>query len=133
MDGLEGDVSKTHVAWTFDNGPDVPSPVTDGNLLYLPTDKGIMWVLETATGKQVYGGKRIRPATYSSSPVLADGKLYISNEEGTTVVVKAGPEFEVLAENHLGEYTLSSPAVSDGQIFLRTDKAVYCVGRRRKR
>ncbi len=130
--GGKGDVSKSHVAWTFDNGPDVPSPVTDGKLLYLPTDKGIMWVVDAKTGKQVYGGKRIRPATYSSSPVLADGKLYISNEEGTTVVLKAGPEFEVLAENHLGEYTLSSPAVSDGQIFLRTDKAVYCVGKRRK-
>ena len=130
--GGRGDVSKTHIAWTFDNGPDVPSPVTDGKLLYLPTDKGIMWVLDAATGKQVYGGKRIRPATYSSSPVVADGKLYISNEEGTTVVLKTGPEFEVLAENHLGEYMLSSPAVSDGQIFLRTDKAVYCVGQRRK-
>jgi hypothetical protein len=46
--------------------------------------------------------------------------------------LKAGPEFEVLAENHMGEYTLSSPAISDGQIFLRTEKAVYCVGKRVK-
>ncbi|MBM3740201.1 MAG: hypothetical protein FJW39_30990 [Acidobacteria bacterium] len=128
--GGKGDVSKSHVAWTFDNGPDVPSPVTDGELLYLPTDKGIMWVLDAKTGQQVYGGKRIRPATYSSSPVLADGKLYIGNEEGTVVVLRAGREFEVLAENALGEYMLSSPAISDGQIFLRTDKAVYCIGRR---
>lgn len=74
----------------------------------------------------------MRPAIYSSSPVLADGRVYMSNEEGTTVVLKAGPEFEVLAENDLGEYTLSSPAISDGQIFLRTEKAVYCIGQRRK-
>lgn len=130
--GGKGDVSQSHVAWSFDNGPDVPSPVTDGKILYVPTDKGIVWALDAKTGKQVYGGKRMRPAIYSSSPVLADGRLYMSNEEGTTVVLKAGPEFEVLAENDLGEYTLSSPAISDGQIFLRTEKAVYCIGQRRK-
>lgn len=130
--GGKGDVSQSHVAWSFDNGPDVPSPVTDGKILYVPTDKGIVWALDAKSGKQVYGGKRMRPAIYSSSPVLADGRIYMSNEEGTTVVLKAGPEFEVLAENDLGEYTLSSPAISDGQIFLRTEKAVYCVGQRRK-
>jgi len=54
----------------------------------------------------------------------------MSNEEGTTVVLKAGPTFEVLAENKLDEYTLASPAVSDGQIFLRTTNALYCVGKR---
>lgn len=130
--GGKGDVTQSHVAWSFDNGPDVPSPVTDGKILYVPTDKGIVWALDAKTGKQVYGGKRMRPAIYSSSPVLADGRVYMSIEEGTTVVLKAGPEFEVLAENDLGEYTLSSPAISDGQIFLRTEKAVYCIGQRRK-
>jgi outer membrane protein assembly factor BamB len=128
--GGKGDISRSHVAWTFDNGPDVPSPVSDGSIIYLPTDKGIVWALDARTGRQIYGGKRIRPAIYSSSPVLADGRIYMSNEEGTTVVIKAGPHFEVLAENDLGEYTLSSPAISGGQIFLRTENAVYCVGKR---
>ncbi len=128
----QGDITNSHVLWKFDNGPDVPSPVTDGKLLYLPNDKGIVWVVDAKTGEQVYGGKRIQAAIYSSSPVLADGKIYITNELGTTTVLKAGPAFEVLAENVLDEYTLSSPAISDGQIFLRTEKFLYCIGARRK-
>lgn len=128
----KGDVSNSHVIWKFENGPDVPSPVTDGKLLYLPNDKGIVWVVDAKSGKEVYGGKRIQAAIYSSSPVLADGKVYITNELGTTTVLKAGTEFEVLAENVLDEYTLSSPAISDGQIFLRTEKFLYCIGTRRK-
>ena len=128
--GGRGDVTESHLAWKFENGPDVPSPVTDGKYFYAPNDRGIVWCLDAKTGKEIYGGKRIKPAIYSSSPVLADGKLYVTNEEGTTTVIKAGPDFEVLAENHLGEYTLSSPAISDGQIFLRTEKAVYCIGKR---
>ena len=62
--------------------------------------------------------------------MLADGKLYLGNEEGLISVVKAGPQFEILAENALGEYMLSSPAVSDGQIFVRTEKFLYCIGQR---
>jgi outer membrane protein assembly factor BamB len=62
--------------------------------------------------------------------VLADGKVYITSEEGTTTVIKAARQFEVLAENKLDEYTLSSPAISDGQIFMRTEKALYCIGKR---
>jgi outer membrane protein assembly factor BamB len=63
--------------------------------------------------------------------VLADGKIYVTNEDGLTSVVRAGPAFEILAENDFGEYTLSSPAVSNGQIFIRTDKFLYAIGKRR--
>ena len=131
--GGRGDITKSHLLWTFNNGPDVPTPVTDGQYLYLPNDRGIVWCVDARTGKEIYGGQRIKPAIYSSSPVLADGKIYISNEEGLTTVIKAGPQFEILAENALGEYILSSPAISDGQIFIRTEQAVYCVGKRAKR
>jgi len=131
--GGKGDVSKSHVLWTYQNGPDVPTPVTDGQLMYIVNDRGIMFCIDAKTGAEVWGPQRIQAAIYSSSPVLADGKLYISNEEGTTTVVKAGRTFEVLAENKLEEYTLSSPAISDGQIFLRTEKALYCIGKRVKR
>ena len=64
--------------------------------------------------------------------MLADGRIYVTDEGGVTSVIKAGPEFEVLAENDLDEYTLSSPAVSEGQIFIRTDAALYAIGQRRK-
>jgi outer membrane protein assembly factor BamB len=91
-----------------------------------------MYVLEARTGKTVYGPQRLRSATYSSSPVLADGKIYITDEDGVTSVVQSGPKFAVLAENDLGQYTLSSPAISEGQIFLRTDGFLYAIGQRRK-
>jgi outer membrane protein assembly factor BamB len=124
-----GDVSKSHVLWSFDRGPDVPTPATDGTLLYVVTDKGILWCFELASGKTVYGPQRLAVGTYSSSPLLADGKLYVTNEDGLTSVVKAGREFELLAENPLGGYTLSSPVAAHGQLLLRTEDAVYCIGK----
>lgn len=125
--GGRGDVTRSHVLWTFNNGPDVPTPVTDGTYFYAINDRGIMWCLDAKTGKEIYGRQRLPPATYSGSPVLADGRIYITSEDGVTVVVKAGPQFEVLAENDLGEYTLSSPAISNGQIFIRTESFLYAI------
>jgi outer membrane protein assembly factor BamB len=129
--GGRGDVSRSHVLWTFAHGPDVPTPVTDGTYVYVVNDRGISFCLDARSGKELYGRQRLRPGTYSASPVLADGKIYITNEDGLTSVVKAGPAFEVLAENDLNDYTLSSPAISDGQIFIRTAKALWCIGSRR--
>ena len=56
--------------------------------------------------------------------------IYVTNEDGVTTVVTAGPKFEVLAENPLNDYVLSSPAISDGQIFMRTAQFLYCIGKR---
>ena len=129
--GGRGDVTRSHVLWSFPNGPDVPTPVTDGTYVYVVNDRGIVSCLDAKTGKEVYGRTRIRSGTYSGSPVLADGKIYVTNEDGLTVVFKAGPKFEVLAENDLDDYTLSSPAISDGQIFIRSSKFLYAIGARR--
>lgn len=128
--GGRGDVTQSHKLWAFTHGPDVPTPVTDGKYFYVVDDRGIMWCLDAKTGQPIWGPQRIKPATYSSSPVLADDKLYVTNEEGLTTVLKAGPKFEVLAENNLNDYTLSSPAISDGQIFMRTAQYLYCIGKR---
>jgi outer membrane protein assembly factor BamB len=128
--GGRGDVTSSHVLWSFNNGPDVPTPVTDGTYFYSVNDRGIMYCLDAKTGKTVYGPQRLRNATYSGSAVLADGRIYITDEDGVTTVLKAGPTFEVLAENDLADYTLSSPAVSEGQIFIRTASFVYAIGQR---
>lgn len=128
--GGRGDVLKSHVVWSFDSGPDVPTPVTDGAYFYVVRDNGVMFCLDAKTGKTIYGPSRLPPATYSGSPVLADRKIYVTNEDGVTAVARAGPKFELLAQNDFGEYTLSSPAISDGQIFIRTDSALYAIGRR---
>lgn len=130
--GGRGDITNTHVAWTTQNGPDVPTPVTDGKYLYVVNDRGIVFCFDAKSGAEIYSGQRIAKAIYSASPVLVDGKLYITNEEGLTTVMKAGPKFEVLAENKLDDYTLSSPAISEGQIFLRTAGTLYCIGQRKK-
>ena len=127
--GGRGDVTKSNLLWTFASGPDVPTPVTDGQHVYVINDRGIMFCLEARTGREIYGRKRLRPGTYSGSPVLADGRIYITNEDGVTSVVKAGPAFEVLAENEFDDYTLSSPAVSGGRIFFRTAKHLWAIGR----
>jgi outer membrane protein assembly factor BamB len=128
--GGRGDVSQTHRLWEFDHGPDVPTPVTDGKYFYVVSDQGVMWCLDAKTGTPIWGPQRIKPGTYSSSPVLADDKLYVTSEDGLTTVVKAGPKFEVLAENSLEDYTLSSPAISEGQIFIRTAQHLFCIGKR---
>jgi outer membrane protein assembly factor BamB len=129
--GGRGDITASHRAWSTDNGPDVPTPVTDGTYFYIVRDNGVIWCLDAKSGATVYGPQRLRPGTYSSSPVLADGKLYISNEDGLTSVVKAGPKFEILAENALEDYILSSPAISDGQVFVRTAGHLWAIGNRR--
>ena len=127
--GGKGDVTSSHRLWSFQNGPDVPTPVTDGEYFYTINDRGIAWCLKVATGEEVYGGQRIAKGTYSTSMVMADGKLYITNEDGLTTVLKAGPKFEVIAENDIPEYTLSSIAVSDGRLYLRTRNALYAIGK----
>jgi outer membrane protein assembly factor BamB len=128
--GGRGDITTSHLLWSTANGPDVPTPVTDGRHFYIVNDRGIMWCLDARTGAEIYGQQRIKPGTYSASPVLADDKIYVTNEDGLTTVVKAGPKFEVLAENALNDYCLSSPAISDGQIFIRTTQHLYCIGKR---
>jgi outer membrane protein assembly factor BamB len=128
--GGRGDITKTHFVWSTVNGPDVPTPATDGKYFYIANDRGIFFCLDAKDGKEIYGQKRIAPASYSASPVLADGKIYFTSEDGLTTVIKAGPEFEVLAENALEEYCLSSPAISDGQIFIRTTKHLYSIGKK---
>jgi outer membrane protein assembly factor BamB len=128
--GGKGDITESHKLWEFNNGPDVPTPVTDGKYFYSVNDRGILWCLDARTGKEIWGRQRIKPAIYSSSPVLADGKIYITNEDGLTTVLKAGDHFEVLAENDLGDYTLSSPAISDGRIYLRTTQNLYAIGKK---
>lgn len=135
--GGSGDVTNTHVAWTFHRGPDVPSPVSDGTYLYLVTEQGVVYCLEIATGKLVYGPNRLPNDFYSSSPVLADGKIYVTGEStGVTTVFKAGPTFEILASNTFGDpcapYCLASVAVSQGQLFVKTDANLWVIGQRRK-
>jgi outer membrane protein assembly factor BamB len=98
--------------------------------VFILNDRGILWCRDAKTGAEIWGSQRVRAGTYSASPLVADGKLYVTSEDGVTTVLEAGPVFKVLAENDLADYTLSSIAASDGQLFMRTTQFLYCIGKR---
>lgn len=119
-----GVVTDTHVAWQYDrNVPKTPSMVAHQGLVYSISDDGIATCVDAETGDLVYR-KRIG-GNYSSSPLLADGKLYFTSEDGVTTVIRAGEVYEELASNDLEERTLASFGVIDGSILLRTEAAIY--------
>src|SRR5262249_13388973 len=125
LDGARGDLTKSHVAWRSKRGsPYVPSPVCTGGYFYLVDDKGWATCLNAATGKQVWKERMGR--SFQASLVAGDGKVYYTDLEGGVTVLKAGPKFEVLARNEVGEMLVASPAVSRGQIFLRGQKHLFC-------
>ena len=124
--GGSGDITGKNEVWTNNLGADVPTPTTDGKTLYIVNDRGIVVSLDPKSGETLWERQRIEPGTYSSSPLLADGKIYATNEDGATTVLKADGEFEILAVNKLNEYTLASPVAVGNQIFLRTMEHLYC-------
>jgi outer membrane protein assembly factor BamB len=129
--GGQGDITATHTVWKWEGMgvPDVPTPVCDGKYFYMVEDSGRVTCLDAKTGKLIWGPERTAQGIVSASPLLADGKLYITNESGVTTVLAAGPEFKVLATNELDDsYTLSSLAVAGSQLFLRTGTHLYCIG-----
>ena len=107
----------------------MPTPVSDGKYFYMVSDNGMITCLDARTGKLIWGPERASSGIVDSSLLLADGKLYITNESAVTTVLAAGPEYKVLATNPLdGSYMLSSIAVSGKQLFLRTSTHLYCIG-----
>jgi outer membrane protein assembly factor BamB len=138
--GGRGDVAASHVVWQFAQGPDVPSPVSDGKLLYVVRDTGVVHALDVKTGAVVYGPERLPTGIgdYSASPILADGKIYVTTEgDGVTTVFRAGPKFEILSSNSLAgdcsPYCLSTVAISDGQLFIRTSSYLWAIGERKRK
>jgi outer membrane protein assembly factor BamB len=128
--GGNGDVTPTHLAWTLTKGgPDVPTPVSDGKYLYVVNDAGLVSCVDLKNGTAVWERQRTATGTVTASPLLANGKLYITSESAITTVLKAGPEFTILATNRLDDdYTLSSLAATGAYIFLRTSTHLYCLG-----
>lgn len=117
------------VEWEVNTGgPYVSSLTYYGGLLYLANERGIASVVDAANGETLW--RERLGSLFSASPVAAGGHVYLVNEEGDTFVLKAGREKQVVAKNSLGERTLASPAISRGQIFLRTDDSLYCIGKK---
>jgi outer membrane protein assembly factor BamB len=127
-----GDVTDTHVVWHETNkvGCYVPSPVLVGDYLLVADDNGTANCFEAKTGKRQWRARLGKH--YSASLVTAGGLAYFLADDGVTKIVRPGAEENVIAENALGEYCYASPAISDGQIFIRGEKHLFCIGSRKK-
>jgi outer membrane protein assembly factor BamB len=127
---LKGDDTKgTNFAWsTKRGGPYIPTPIVYGDQLYVLLNGGVFTAYKVATGEQVYQ-KRLGGSggSFSASPVAADGKIYCTSEDGDVFVIKAGPAYEELAKNSVGEVMMATPAISDGLIIFRGLKNVIAI------
>jgi len=123
--------AKPAVLWRFEKGFEsvIPSPLLHQKILYSVKNGGILTAFDAATGQIAKTG-RIQGALggYSASPVLAEGRLYFSSEEGKVAVVRPGREWELIQLNDLQEEIFATPALSAGKIFIRTAEALYCFG-----
>lgn len=133
--GGQGDVTASHGLWRQMKGSNVGSPVYhDGHLYWAGDSSGLVSCQNAQTGEFVYQERlEPRPGNIWSSAVLADGKLYLVSQRAATYVVAAKPTFELLACNTFSDddsRTNASPAIHAGQILLRTDKRLYCIGKR---
>lgn len=122
-----GDITKSHVKWHATNAKCyVPSPVVAGSFLFVADDRGTANCFDTATGERFWQERM--GAHYSASLVTAGGLVYFLADDGVTKVVKPGKTLEVVAENPLGETTYASPALSQGRVFVRGEKHLWCLG-----
>ena len=130
--GGSGDVTATHIAWQTPKGsPFVPSPILDGDYLYMVNDmSAVATCYEARTGKLMWQGRlgRARREGFSASPVAVDGKLFFTNDDGETFVLKAGPTFKLLHVNRLNERVLASPALVEGRWYFRTERHLMGIG-----
>lgn len=137
--GANGDISlkpdettNQSIAWSMQRGGTyMPTPLIYGEYLYTCANQGVMACYNPKTGERIYQ-QRIadKGGSYSASPVAADGKIYLSSEDGEIFVVKAGPKYELLATNQMGEVLMATPAISDGMIFVRGQHSVFAIADR---
>ncbi len=128
----EGESANEFVAWSLEQGGSYhPSPLVYGDHYYTLLDRGLMTCHDARTGAEVYGRQRIDVGqAFTASPWAYNGKIFALSEQGTTYVIEAGPEFRILAENPLDEFTMATPAILDDSLIIRTAEAVYRIAER---
>jgi outer membrane protein assembly factor BamB len=118
---INGKLPDNVIAWTVnDRVPEVPSPIYYENLVYMCKDGGIITCMDSESGKIVYRERINAPGSYIASPVIADGKIYITSAKGVVTVIKAGNKFEVLKQSNLKENVFATPAIIRNNIYIRT-------------
>ena len=129
--GAEGDITDSEsVVWSYDRDtPYVPSPLLyDGMLYFLKGNNGVLSGLNLATGDKHFGPQRLEGIEgIYASPVGAQDRVYITGRNGTTLVLKSGPEYEILHRNALDDRFNASPAIAGDELFLRGEQALYCI------
>jgi outer membrane protein assembly factor BamB len=126
--GGRGDVTATHVRWRYEKGlPNIPSPLLYRDALYVLREGGILTTLNPSDGSVVKQA-RIEGAidAYFASPVAADGKIITASKDGKVAFIRAGREWELISVNDFEEEIWATPALADNQIFIRTQRALYC-------
>ena len=129
----EGATSGGPVVWTRERaGSYMPTPVVYRGLLYVLKNQGILACYDLRSGEQRYETRLPEVGSgFSASPVAADGKLYLSGEDGDVFVVKAGPQFELLARNPMGQPLMATPAIAGGMMLVRGERELFAIGRAR--
>jgi outer membrane protein assembly factor BamB len=126
----EGADSNQAIAWSKKRGGTyMPTPIVYGDYLYTLANHGVLTCYEAKTGKQVYEKRLVGRNGYTASPIAADGKLYFTSEDGDIRVVRAGPQFQLLATNSMGDPCMATPAISDGMLFVRSQHYLFGIGR----
>ncbi len=122
-----GDVTKTHIAWSIEDGtPDICSPVSNGELIFLLTTEGLLMCYKVADGTKLW--EKELEEYFFASPSLAGDLVYLLSEKGIMFIVEAGPEYKELTRCELGEECRASPAFADGRIYIRGLENLYCIG-----
>ncbi len=129
--GGAGDITDSHVLWTQKKQiPYVPSPVYYKGLLFLVKSGGLVSCLDATTGKPLKQERVYSTAGYYASPVAGDGKIYLFSEKGDGSVISASADWEQLSRAKFGEPIFATPAIADGRIYVRTEKHLYCFGKK---
>jgi len=125
-----GQASSPNIAWSSTGrGPYMPTPIIYGDYVYVLGNGGIFDCYDFKTGRAIYRQRLShRGGGFSASPVASDGKLFLSGEDGDVFVVQAGPEYQLLAENDIGERLMTTPAISDGRIYFKAEHHMFAVG-----
>jgi outer membrane protein assembly factor BamB len=116
------------IAWSNTAGTYIPTPIYYDGILYTCGNDGVLTAYDGKTGVRIFRARVGGGGSFSASPIAADGKLYFSNEDGDIIVVRAGRQYEQLAKNSMKEVIMSTPAISDGLIVVRTLGHVYGIG-----
>jgi outer membrane protein assembly factor BamB len=125
LDPLPG---QPRVAWKYEKGTGyIPSPILYGDYLYLMTGAGLLTCLDARTGEPKYEGKRFPQPGEFGAPVAVDGKLMITSNDGDTYVLRAGPVYELLATNSLGEQVFASLALAGKSVYIRSAANLFCI------